>query len=129
MSNDIKTKAPPRTEAPSATVMRGRTERTPEPTTPRELRVGRQHAVPGLSGGLILAAVGDAFRKLDPRTLWRNPVMFVVEIVSVVTTILVIREAISGVSILFSAQIAFWLWFTVVFANLAEAVAEGRGKI
>jgi potassium-transporting ATPase ATP-binding subunit len=128
MSNDIK--APARTESTSSTstAAAGTVQRAPEPTTPRELRLGRQQTVPGLSGSMIVTAVIEAFRKLDPRTLWRNPVMFVVEIVSLVTTILVIRDAIAGVSILFSAQITFWLWFTVVFANFAEAVAEGRGK-
>jgi potassium-transporting ATPase ATP-binding subunit len=125
MSND--TKAPARADSTS-TAARGTVARAPEPTTPRELRLGRQQTVPGLSGGMIVTAMIEAFRKLDPRTLWRNPVMFVVEIVSLVTTILVIRDAIAGVSILFSAQITFWLWFTVVFANFAEAVAEGRGK-
>jgi potassium-transporting ATPase ATP-binding subunit len=94
----------------------------------RDLQTGRQKTVGGLSADLLGRAVLDSFRKLDPRTLWRNPVMFVVEIVALLTTILVIRDAIVGTSILFSAQIAFWLWFTVVFANLAEAVAEGRGK-
>jgi len=128
MSNDIK--APARTESTSSTstALAGTAQRAPEPTTPREMRLGRQQTVPGLSGSMIVTAVIDAFRKLDPRTLWRNPVMFVVEIVSLVTTILVIRDAIAGASILFSAQITFWLWFTVVFANFAEAVAEGRGK-
>src|SRR5260221_897898 len=73
-------------------------------------------------------AVGDAFRKLDPRTLWRNPVMFVVEIVSAATTILFVRDLVVGSGAGFSGQISLWLWFTVLFANFAEAVAEGRGK-
>jgi len=73
-------------------------------------------------------AVGDAFRKLDPRTLWRNPVMFAVEVVSLVTAILFIRDLIAGTGAGFSGQISLWLWFTVLFANFAEAVAEGRGK-
>src|ERR1700747_3464219 len=73
-------------------------------------------------------AVGAAFRKLDPRTLWRNPVMFAVEVVSVVTTILFIRDVVAGTGASFSGQISLWLWFTVLFANFAEAVAEGRGK-
>ena len=72
---------------------------------------------------LLWRSLPDAFRKLDPRQMWRNPVMFVVEIGSVVTTILVIRDP-----SLFAGAIAVWLWLTVVFANLAEAVAEGRGK-
>jgi len=96
---------------------------------PGELRLGRQKKAAGLSGDLVLRAVLDSFRKLDPRTLARNPVMFVVEIVAVLTTILVIRDIVTGAGgIAFSAQITFWLWFTVVFANFAEAVAEGRGK-
>jgi K+-transporting ATPase ATPase B chain len=73
-------------------------------------------------------AVGDAFRKLDPRTLWRNPVMFTVEVVSVATTILFVRDLFNGADAGFSGQISLWLWFTVLFANFAEAVAEGRGK-
>jgi potassium-transporting ATPase ATP-binding subunit len=98
-------------------------------TTSPELRMGRQKAVPSISGNLIATAIKDAFYKLDPRTLARNPVMFVVEIVSVLTTILVIRDALTGAGdVPFSAQITFWLWFTVLFANFAEAIAEGRGK-
>jgi potassium-transporting ATPase ATP-binding subunit len=82
-----------------------------------------------MSGSLVATAIKDAFYKLNPRTLARNPVMFVVEIVSVLTTILVIRDAATGAGdVLFSAQITFWLWFTVLFANFAEAIAEGRGK-
>src|ERR1700736_2065399 len=73
-------------------------------------------------------AVGDAFRKLNPTTLWRNPVMFVVEIVSAATTILFVRDLVAGSGAGFSGQISLWLWFTVLFANFAEAVAEGRGK-
>ena len=68
-------------------------------------------------------AMGDALRKLDPRQMARNPVMFVVEIASVLTTFLAIRDT-DG----FAALVAVWLWFTVLFANFAEAVAEGRGK-
>ena len=74
------------------------------------------------------AAVG-ALRKLDPRKLARNPVIFVTEAVSLVVTGFFIRDCLAGeTSPLFSGQIAFWLWFTVLFANFAEAVAEGRGK-
>jgi potassium-transporting ATPase ATP-binding subunit len=94
----------------------------------RDLQRNRQKTVAGLSPDLLGRAVLDSFRKLDPRTLWRNPVMFVVEIVSLLTTIIVVRDLFVGTSVLFSAQITFWLWFTVVFANFAEAVAEGRGK-
>src|SRR4029077_20939710 len=73
-------------------------------------------------------AVGDSFKKLNPATLWRNPVMFVVEIVSAATTILFVRDLFAGSAAGFSGQISLWLWFTVLFANFAEAVAEGRGK-
>jgi K+-transporting ATPase ATPase B chain len=83
---------------------------------------------------LIVPAIWASFRKLDPRTLVKNPVMFCVEIVSMLTTIFFLRDLIVGGSgvvgtnALFSGQITVWLWFTVLFANFAEAVAEGRGK-
>jgi potassium-transporting ATPase ATP-binding subunit len=78
---------------------------------------------------IIGAAALDALRKLDPRALAKNPVIFVTEVVSVVVTGFFIRDLITREnSPLFSGQIAFWLWFTVLFANFAEAVAEGRGK-
>src|ERR1700758_1498793 len=83
---------------------------------------------------LIVPAIWASFRKLDPRTLVKNPVMFCVEIVSVLTTIFFLRDlivgsgTIIGTNALFSGQITLWLWFTVLFANFAEAVAEGRGK-
>jgi potassium-transporting ATPase ATP-binding subunit len=83
---------------------------------------------------LIVPAIWASFRKLDPRTLVKNPVMFCVEIVSVLTTIFFVRDLIAGAgtvvgtNALFSGQITVWLWFTVLFANFAEAVAEGRGK-
>ncbi|MCW6512227.1 potassium-transporting ATPase subunit KdpB [Lichenifustis flavocetrariae] len=71
----------------------------------------------------------EAFRKLNPRTLAKNPVIFVTEVVSLGVTILFLRDLITGNGeALFSGQIAAWLWFTVLFANFAEAVAEGRGK-
>ena len=78
---------------------------------------------------ILIPAIGDAFKKLDPRVLIRNPVMFVVEVVATLTTILFIRDLFTGVgNYSFSFQINLWLWFTVLFANFAEAVAEGRGK-
>jgi K+-transporting ATPase ATPase B chain len=78
---------------------------------------------------ILVPAIGTAFRKLDPRLMIRNPVMFVVEIVAALTTVLFVRDLFSGASgLAFSFQINLWLWFTVLFANLAEAVAEGRGK-
>ncbi|MEA2905127.1 MAG: potassium-transporting ATPase ATP-binding subunit [Alphaproteobacteria bacterium] len=78
---------------------------------------------------IVVPAIGQAFVKLDPRTLMKNPVMFVLEIVTLLTTIIVVRDiATSGSNIAFELQIVVWLWFTVLFANFAEAVAEGRGK-
>ena len=74
-------------------------------------------------------AVWEAIKKLDPRVMIRNPVMFVVEIVACLTTILFIRDiSIGAAGLGFSFQINLWLWFTLLFANFAEAVAEGRGK-
>ncbi len=92
----------------------------------------RQHSghAPGgrVQGGrldpaLLTKSLPDALRKLDPRTLWRNPVMFIVEIGAVWSTVLTVRD-----SSWFGWLIVFWLWLTVLFGNLAEAVAEGRGK-
>ncbi len=79
---------------------------------------------------IVKRALVDAFIKLDPRHQAKNPVMFVVEVGSVLTTGLVIRELIAGHTsgIGFAIQISLWLWFTVIFANFAEAMAEGRGK-
>ena len=78
---------------------------------------------------IIFPAIGDAFRKLDPRILAHNPVIFVVAVVAALTTVLFIRDlATGGGNLGFSFQIILWLWFTVLFANFAEAVAEGRGK-
>jgi K+-transporting ATPase ATPase B chain len=84
-----------------------------------------------LDAAIVRRAIADSFRKLDPRTLLRNPVMFVVEVVAAVTTILFLRDLVvegPGAQPAFVGQIAAWLWFTVLFANFAEAVAEGRGK-
>ena len=78
---------------------------------------------------IVLPAIGSAFVKLDPRTLIKNPVMFVLEIVTALTTIILIRDLVTGAEHLaFELQIIVWLWFTVLFANFAEAIAEGRGK-
>ncbi|MFK0205756.1 potassium-transporting ATPase subunit KdpB [Agrobacterium sp. NPDC090283] len=82
-----------------------------------------------LDSRILVPAIAAAFKKLNPRTLARNPVMFVVATVSVLTTVLFIRDLVTGGANLgFSFQINLWLWFTVLFANFAEAVAEGRGK-
>ena len=79
---------------------------------------------------ILRRAVGDSVRKLDPRQMAKNPVMFVVEIGSVVTTLLFLREIgrATAADNAFAGMVAAWLWFTVLFANFAEAVAEGRGK-
>jgi potassium-transporting ATPase ATP-binding subunit len=78
---------------------------------------------------IVVPAIGSAFVKLDPRTLIKNPVMFVLEIVTALTTVVLIRDLFTGGGhVLFEFQIILWLWFTVLFANFAEAVAEGRGK-
>ncbi len=82
-----------------------------------------------LDSRILVPAIADAFKKLNPRTLARNPVMFVVATVSLLTTVLFIRDLVTGgANLAFSFQINLWLWFTVLFANFAEAVAEGRGK-
>jgi K+-transporting ATPase ATPase B chain len=77
---------------------------------------------------ILRQAIIDSFRKLDPRFMMKNPVMFVVEVGSVVTTALLFEEAARHQPIRFDLQITLWLWFTVLFANFAEAIAEGRGK-
>jgi K+-transporting ATPase ATPase B chain len=78
---------------------------------------------------IVMPAIGASFAKLNPRTLMKNPVMFVLEIVTLLTTVILIRDLITGGDkILFEVQIVLWLWFTILFANFAESVAEGRGK-
>src|SRR5256885_6624567 len=78
---------------------------------------------------ILLPAITSSFVKLDPRLMIKSPVMFVVEIVAALTTVIFIRDlGTGGASLGFTFQIILWLWFTVLFANFAEAVAEGRGK-
>jgi K+-transporting ATPase ATPase B chain len=79
---------------------------------------------------IVKRAIKDAILKLDPRQVARNPVMFVVEIGSILTTLLIVRDVVVGNTghFLFTIQVTLWLWFTVLFANFAEAMAEGRGK-
>jgi K+-transporting ATPase ATPase B chain len=84
---------------------------------------------PLFDGPIVRRAVSDAFVKLAPRHMVKNPVMFVVLIGSVLTTLVLARDVTGGrPDIGFTLQIALWLWFTVLFANFAEAMAEGRGK-
>ncbi len=78
---------------------------------------------------IVIPAIGSAFAKLDPRVMIKSPVMFVVEVVAALTTVIFLRDLVTGgESLGFTFQIILWLWFTVLFANFAEAVAEGRGK-
>jgi K+-transporting ATPase ATPase B chain len=95
-------------------------------------RVGAKASRSLLDPTILRGAVNDSFRKLAPRTMVRNPVMFVVWVGSILTTILFVRDLfdsdVSGKENLFAGLVAAWLWFTVLFANFAEAVAEGRGK-
>ena len=79
-------------------------------------------------GPIIVRALGDAFVKLNPLSLIRNPVIFVTEVVALLVTILAIRNVATHVPAGFPVAIAFWLWLTVLFATFAEAVAEGRGR-
>ncbi len=83
---------------------------------------------PLFEGKIVRRAVGDAFRKLDPRVQLKNPVMFVVLVGAVLSTITVITDILNGRGFGFDLQITLWLYFTVIFANFAEAMAEGRGK-
>jgi K+-transporting ATPase ATPase B chain len=89
-------------------------------------------AVSAWEGPVLRAALLDAFRKLDPRVMAKNPVMFVVEVGSVMTTLIGVRDLAASpagaLPVGFTLQVAIWLWFTVLFANFAEALAEGRGK-
>ena len=91
-----------------------------------------QKRAPGsaiLDPKIVGPAIVSSFTKLTPRQMVKNPVMFVVEVVAVLTTIIFVRDLVTGgANIGFTFQIIMWLWFTVLFANFAEAVAEGRGK-
>ncbi len=96
----------------------------PEHPAPTQGAKGKGRVQGGLLDPKMLwKSTPDAVRKLDPRTLWRNPVMFIVEVGAVWSTVLAVLN-----SSWFAWLIVFWLWLTVIFANLAEAVAEGRGK-
>src|SRR5262245_34123531 len=81
---------------------------------------------------IVRPAVWESFRKLAPQNVIKNPVMFVVEIGSVLTTLILLRDLVAPTPesqpLWFTASVSLWLWFTVIFANLSEAVAEGRGK-
>jgi len=105
------------------------TPETPDlPGAPAADRTTRKAAA--FDGTMVRRALVDSVTKLSPRHMARNPVMFVVEVGSVLTTFYFFRDLSSGTfqNNLFTGLVAIWLWFTVVFANFAEAVAEGRGK-
>ena len=90
--------------------------------------MAKQKAISIWDPKIIRRALVDSFIKLNPVAMMKNPVMFVVEVGSVLTTVLLIRNIMQGAPIGFELQITLWLWFTVLFANFAEAMAEGRGK-
>ena len=77
---------------------------------------------------IITRAIGDSFKKLDPRSLAHNPVIFVTEVVALLTTVLGLKDLVTGQHGAFALTIGAWLWLTVLFATFAEAVAEGRGR-
>ncbi len=74
---------------------------------------------------LVRAAIGGSFRRLDPRLLWHNPVMFVVEIVSVITTVIAISNLLSGGPFGFNIHISIWLWFTVLVRQFCRGARRG----
>ena len=102
------------------------------PASPRPPKVRtKEPATKSIFDRAIIGSASlDAVRKLDPRTMYRNPVMFIVEVGSIITTVIFIRDfaSSSGQENAFAGLVSLWLWFTVLFANFAEAMAEGRGK-
>ena len=100
----------------------------PEPEAP----TGAAKKPAAFDGPLVRRALLDSVLKLSPRHMARNPVMFVVEVGTVLTTLLLVRDIVmrgsSSTPLWFTGGVTLWLWFTVLFANFAEAMAEGRGK-
>ena len=90
----------------------------------------RSKTRPLFDGPIVRRALLDALRKLDPRLMLKNPVMFVVEVGAALTSLSLLGDLFTArhTALRFNLQIALWLWFTVLFANFAEAMAEGRGK-
>src|SRR5580765_6249060 len=101
------------------------TEPTRAPVEHQKLKVRKRSL---FDPEIVLPAIGESFKKLDPRHMVKNPVMFVTEVGAVVTTVEMFFAGAHGEPLGFVLQIAIWLWFTVLFANFAEAMAEGRGK-
>ncbi len=115
------------------------TQMSPDTLETKAWKTRRKGDISIFDGKIIRRAIGDSFKKLDPRVQLRNPVMFVVEVGSVITTIEFVRLLFTAPSgaftrsqltaeTIFVLAVAIWLWFTVLFANFAEAMAEGRGK-
>ena len=112
------------------------TSPAPEGASPRSPKSGQKAPQGAFSLGQLIAGLPGAFRKLNPKDMWHNPVMFIVEVGAALTTILAIAQPFLGaqtsggsaVTLAFTWAIAIWLWLTVLFATLAESVAEGRGK-
>src|SRR5437879_5141573 len=96
----------------------------------KQWKTRRKSASSIFNGPILRRAMVDSLKKLDPRWQLKNPVMFVVEIGSVITTVEFFRYLFTGPSseTFFVLGVTIWLWFTVIFANFAEAMAEGRGK-
>ena len=102
----------------------------PEAPRPPKVRTKKSASSSIFDPAIMRSASTDALKKLNPKSMARNPVMFIVEVGSVLTTLLFIRDfaSSSGKQNLFAGLVAAFLWFTVLFANFAEAMAEGRGK-
>ncbi len=117
---------PPRSEEPPPEPSTPDSHPVAVPDGPRRGRAGRSF----FDAAIVVPASRDAFRKLDPRVMARNPVMFIVEVGAVLTTVLAATDWGSNThqQNLFAVSVAVWLWATVLFANFAEAMAEGRGK-
>src|SRR5262249_43429579 len=104
-------------------------KRNPKMEDPQQLISKGVRARPLFDPEILRRAIRESFVKLNPRIVSKNPVMFVVEVGAALTTVFVIKDAVTGAGgTLFGIQIALWLWFTVLFANFAEAMAEARGK-
>ena len=115
----VTTPAPPPASKPAP--------RPADPTSVLPQKLARSR--PLFDPEIVTRALSESFVKLNPATLYKNPVMFVVEVGAALTTAFVIRDIAMGAgNISFGIQIALWLWFTVLFANFAEAMAEARGK-
>jgi K+-transporting ATPase ATPase B chain len=122
------TKAIPDRDAAPVRGLEPPSVRTPETGEMKDLAASRRAGKSVWTWSLVQAAAGNAFRKLDPRWMARNPVMFVVEAGSALTMFWAFDKLFKGDNVSFAFQITAWLWFTVLFANFAEAMAEARGK-